>query len=230
MHSFGICVIIHQTKINSMKKTQLLFLVSIFLITVSNAQINKGAVLLGADLYGYTEKTTSTLGSDAEIKYLLISPMAGFAIKENLVIGGDLTFGFSEFDNPVGSYDNKSNAYGAGFFIRKYKPVGKNGFYIFAQGRLGGLYEKNEQISTVQSDITKRYAVGISIYPGVSYSISKKFHLEAGLANLLNIQYRTEKREAEGIVNKTDKTKRIELNSSLSGFSNIFAGFRVLLN
>jgi hypothetical protein len=229
MHSFGICVIIHQTQINSMKKTQLLFLVSIFFIAVSNAQINKGAVLLGSDLYGYTEKTTSSLTSDAEITYLVISPMAGFAIKENLVIGGDLMFGFTEFDNPA-AYDAKGNAYGAGFFVRKYKPVGKNGFYIFAQGRLGGSFEKNKQISAAQSDIDRRYTIGMSIYPGISYAISKKFHLEAGLANLLNVQYRSEKREFEGIVDRTEKKRRIELNSSLSGFSNIFAGFRVLLN
>jgi hypothetical protein len=152
-------------------------------------------------------------------------------VKDNLIIGGGIifTYGKSESHN---TYAQQVNGYGIGFFVRRYKELGK-GFYVFGQTRAGVSYNK-QQNNDGQVPVTnytgKGYGVQIAVYPGVAYTVGKRLQLEAGFNNLAYIQFDHLATTYNGTVNPSSKTNNFSLGSSLSNFSGITIGFRVLLN
>ena len=214
-----------------MRKQQLLFLAATFLFTLNlDAQIKKGSIFLGGDISGSMQKTKTAGSTTNEQNGFTISPVFGKAIKDNLVFGGSAGISFYEDEQTV-STDSKQNSYGLGIFLRKYKSLGNSGFYLFLQGSLNGNYYRYLQDYSPYSfkNITKRYSAGISAYPGVSYAVSKRLHLETGFNNLLYLNYWHEKKD-EGLSPVTTyKTNGLNVGSSLNNLSSLYVGFRVLL-
>lgn len=102
---------------------------------------------------------------------------------------------------------------------------------MFLQGRFGINYNSIEYSNPSSNfDKTKRYTVGVSVYPGISYTVSKRLQLETGFNNLLGLNYFTEKREVSNTFPYTEKTNGISINSSLNNISSLYLGFRVLIN
>lgn len=211
-----------------MRKLYFLAVICLLAITITHAQIRKGSTFLGGDISASTQK--SQTGTDPVLRQsgFTISPVFGKAIKDNLVLGGDLSYGHSKYDN-VGS-EQKINVYGAGIFLRKYKPLGSSGFFIFLQGRAGYRYlESTIDTWTTAYDQVKNHTINISAYPGLSYAISRKLHLETGFNNVVSVNYFTEKREIAGGTVTTVKNSGFSISSSLNNISNLYLGFRVLL-
>jgi len=116
-------------------QTKILHVLSLMLLTVCSidAQIKKGATLLGGQL-GFSSTTTdypSTPGPSTKNSSFSISPAFGKAVQENLVIGADVDFEHSKFNNQ-NIDEHKSTVYGIGVFVRQYKELGK-GFYLLAR-------------------------------------------------------------------------------------------------
>lgn len=217
-----------------MRKLQILIIAAALFITYPlNAQIKKGSVFLGGNIGGSTQKTSRDGTTINSHDGLNISPVIGKAIKENLILGADAGFGFYE-NNSSGPWpytDQRNNSYGAGIFIRKYKPIGKSGFSMFLQGGFDINYNRNKYNNPPPYfDKTELYSIGISTYPGISYTISKRLQLETGFNNLLGLSYFTEKREVSGVSPYTEKTNGISISSSLNNLSSLYLGFRVLIN
>jgi hypothetical protein len=187
-------------------------------------QISKGSVLLGGGI-SFNNVRQTVNNPDSKEDYLTVTPVIGVAVKENLVMGIQLTYGHSESNTPFAPlFDN--NNYGAELFIRKYLPLGK-GFYLFGQS---GVYYRTNNYKYTYPAYTaeqKDRAVGINLYPGISYAITKKFHLEAGLASLASLEYSTNKITNAGTV--TQNKKAVSLNASASSLSNFNIGFRFFL-
>jgi hypothetical protein len=219
-----------------MRKYTLLFLFTTFSLTQAmQAQIKKGSVFLGGDIGGSTQTTKRNGTKVGSQDGFTILSVFGKAIRENLILGGEA--GFSLYNNknndlnPGTNSKQKNNSYQAGVFVRKYKLIGKSGFSMFLQGRLGFYYLSNEYSSSYQAtDKIKRYTTGISAYPGISYTVSKRLQLETGFNNLLNLNYFTENREIGGSLGYTDKTNGIGFSSSINNISSLYLGFRLLLN
>lgn len=154
-----------------------------------------------------------------------ISPVVGKAIKENLVLGVNAGFGIYNNDYPMGNAEYDTKSYDAGLFLRKYKNISTSGFYIFVQGGLGVAYnnQKQEDMPVTYDDI-KRTALGINAYPGISYAVNKKLHLETGFNNLLMVNYFHEKRESGSPVT-TYKTNGFSVTSSLNNASSLYLWF-----
>ena len=141
--------------------------VSIFIFS-ANAQIKKGSIFLGGDIGGSAQNTKSGSETINKQNNINISPVAGKAIKDNLVLG--VTAGFGVYKNENSNVNNNkynNNFYNAGVFLRKYKNIGTGGFYLFIQGGLGGGYYKYKQKQELPAynDQTKRISVGITVYP-----------------------------------------------------------------
>jgi hypothetical protein len=219
-----------------MKKFTLLFSFIIFSLTLTiDAQIKQGAVFLGGDIGGSIQTTKRNGMEVGSQNGLTILPVFGKAIRENLILGGEAGFNLytnkNNDLNPGSDSKQENNSYQAGVFIRKYRPFGKSGFSMFLQGRLGFNYFRNEYSSSYQAtDKIKRYTIGISAYPGISYAVSKRLQLETGFNNLLNLNYFTENREIGGSLGYTDKTNGIGISSSINNISSLYLGFRLLLN
>jgi hypothetical protein len=215
-----------------MKKFTLLLLISTLIFTgIMNAQIKKGAIFLGGDIGGSTQKTKTGEIVTGKQKGLSISPVFGKAIKENLILGVNAGLVLYENNTGISANAQKGASYKAGAFLRKYSPIGKSNFYLFLQGGLSINYDKNENVSP-PSNLYKiqRYTVGITGYPGISYTVSKRLQLETGFNNLLNLNYFTEKKEYSSTTYFTEKTNGVSVNSSINNLSSLYIGFRILIN
>jgi hypothetical protein len=215
-----------------MQKKILLGFFSVIIIAFSaEAQIKKGAVLLGGQLSFFAQNTKDASGGPAIGKSngINIMPAFGKAVRENLIIGADISFAHSKYQ-PYFNYTQKNSVYGLGFFVRSYKELGK-GFYLFGQARAGGSYTK-QHITDIQQPAsnsdTKGYGIQLAVYPGIAYSISKRLQLESGFNNLAYVQYDHRKEVRNG--NPSAVTDDFSIGTSLSNFSGLTIGFRVLLN
>jgi hypothetical protein len=210
-----------------MKKTLLSFFL-LFTITLSEAQIKKGAHFLGGSLGIYTEKTSSDTTADLVSNNFSFTPAYGRAIKDNLIFGGDLMVQTGKYESIQTKEDRQ--AYGAGIFLRKYMNLGKK-FYLFAEGRFGGYYEKMDAVSSYYTDGNfdrKGFTFQAGLYPGVAFTVTNKLHIETGFNNLLYAQYSKTKTDYTNNTHDSE-TNRFTIGSSLSGFNGFVVGFRFIL-
>ncbi|MEO8405914.1 MAG: hypothetical protein ABI480_15010 [Chitinophagaceae bacterium] len=219
-----------------MKRILLSFTVIFLLITInSSAQIKKGATFLGGNISGSIGKTTSAGETIGKSNGITISPVFGKAIKENLVWGGSLNFNIENYSLDSGyPNDEKQHMYGVGVFLRTYKTIRNSGFYFFMQGGLKVDYLKNDYaFSTPERRISKRYIITANCYPGIAYSINKRWQLETGFTDFLYMAYVTQKDQVIGMTTTETKSQGFNVGTSLSSFSslsNFYVGFRILLN
>lgn len=170
-----------------MKKTITLSILCLLSFSVF-AQLKKGAALIGADLSLSGTTNNQTYGSSetkSSLSNFNISLLAGKAVKDNLFLGGALSFATSS-NKQQGSTMQSLKVYGASVWLRKYFPVTKS-FYAFVNGAVGGSISNNDLSSIGTTE--KGFGVAITIYPGVSYQLTKNCYLDASLNNLANIYY-----------------------------------------
>jgi hypothetical protein len=215
-----------------MRKTLLLLVVSCTFITSAFSQITKGSLLLGGDLSAFSNKQ-EFVPNENKNSGITFSPLIGKAVKDNLIIGGLLRIGYLKNENTSNSSSSTvtGNNYGAGVFVRKYKNF-KNNFYGFLQGNLEYGFEKTESKQTnILTGENKGNRIGLNLSPGLSYKISEKLHIEAGLREIaaINYQKQTNKTFNQGNTSKSESNS-ISFNTSLNNFtSSLFFGFRFLL-
>jgi len=204
----------------------------LLLILSARAQIGRGSIFLGGDIGVYTQKVNYDSGSDLKGTIINVFPVFGKFIKDNLVVGTNLGFSLSNSENDL-YIDNKITTYQAGVFIRKYKNIGASGFYIFGQGGLNIGYYKQESDApdNAYDDEVKRTSISINAFPGISFAVSKRFHLETGFNNLVNLTYYDEKRDDNSPNVTGYDSHGFGISSSLSNAtSSFYLGFRVLLS
>jgi hypothetical protein len=205
-----------------MKRLLLLACALVSLSTISQAQITKGSVLLGGSI-GFYRGETKTGVNESKTNNLAFHPAVGIAINNNWAIG--LTAGFSNYrwktvDAQI--HDQKDKQFLSGVFVRRYSPIGKN-FYLYGNGQVA--YTQNEQSGVhsygYSSNFTSK-GIALNLAPGIAYALSKRFHVEASLNNLLSVNYawtttantsQTDRTVAKG------KTFNVGTNFSTSGLS-----------
>ncbi|MCU7548615.1 hypothetical protein OCK74_05775 [Chitinophagaceae bacterium LB-8] len=217
-----------------MKKILLSLISSVIISSIVHAQIDKGTVLLGGNLYLSKNKSESTDPPSDNYKNETtnfgITPSVGVAIKPNTIVGIQLGYahGKSSIEN---SGSDKHESYRTEAFLRKYLTLGK-GFYLFAQP---GVYYNGytyEMESSNSKRTIKEWSVGIDLYPGISYALNKRFHLEAGLGNMADLSYgqsKNENKSKPGGETSSSKGHNFEFSSSLSTYTSINIGFRFFL-
>jgi len=193
-------------------------------------QVNKGSILLGGDFNAFTEKQEIN-SQEFDNNGIFLSPLVGKALKNNLITGIYLEFGYGKNENDQTWNLVENNIYGAGFFLRNYKKI-KNDFYGFLQGNLGYFYSRYKFEQTGFGYENKQSGIAIALSPGLSYKISRKLHLEAGLRELASIGYSVSKHHDFNQLSTSDtKAKRFSISSSLNNFnSNLYFGFRLLID
>jgi hypothetical protein len=126
--------------------------------------------------------------------------------------------------------------YGAGIFIRKYRPLGR-GFYLFGESNLRFDYSSTREYFSVNQIVeeykTRNHTISLCLNPGFSYEITKRLQLELVFQDLISANYTRSNRKGEG--NATSFNRRsngfgLNSNISLNGISSIGIGVRFLLN
>jgi hypothetical protein len=211
-------------------KKLVLFSLSVFLLLSFNAsaQIKKGSVLLGGGISGNEAKSGSGTMETKGSSYI-ISPSVGVAVKDNTIAGLFLSYNHSSSNQGnLNSYKIKQNTYGGGLFYRKYYGLGK-GFFLFGEGNVFYQYSKYEQEASAPF-IKKSNSVGFNVYPGLAYAVSRRFHLEIALSNLISFNYFTTKGETLYPNNTiTAKNNGFSFSTNLSTSNPLSVGFRVVL-
>lgn len=209
----------------------------IFIGCLSQAQINKGTVLLGGEL-GFSNSTQKnyTNGSPAQVPafkftYASIQPSAMIAIGKNVMWGFNLDFDYQA--QPNSNYDMHYNEYGIGTFLRKYKPLG-SGFYLFGQSALEFTY--GDERSTYPPSTgpysfteTKNAIISLGFSPGIAYAVNRKWQVELLLSGLFYADYANNK-ETDIAVNPTGpESTNVEKANGFDFGSNLSAGLTQLL-
>lgn len=173
-----------------MKKTIVLPFVLLAISFSLSAQIKKGSTLLGADL-GFSGSNFKTEYVSNEVKSssngFNVALLYGKAIKDNLFIGGSVSFASSTLKQGNPETEQTSKSYGASVWTRKYFPV-YGPLYAFVNGSLYATIGKNENPNS-NPEKTNSLGLGVGIYPGISFQLKKSFYLDASLNNLANIYY-----------------------------------------
>lgn len=177
----------------------ILFLLSALIsIQPVTAQISKGSAMFGGSInfYGSQNKNETTPGEKSTTSGIGVTPLFGKAIKNNLLVGGDISYGrySNSRDYPGGggqSSKTNSDSYGVGAFVRGYRNLGNSGFYLYLQNRIGVQVSSGK---TSNSNPGYDYrnngmAVNLNLSPGVAYAITERMHIETGLDNLFYVEY-----------------------------------------
>jgi hypothetical protein len=223
-------------------KTKILlsFAVLFFIAIASNAQVDKGKVLLGGGA-GYSSYKNPEPGSynGSEYKAANFNIQFGKVVNTNSVVGIILSYGYSKFNatNFPDSNLNKNNQYGAGVFYRKYKKLLKD-FYFFGEADGEYMHSVNTQHYFQNGDDgSKEISNGgvISFVPGLSYQLCKKMQIELTMVNIVSVSYSHTKTVynannnniTPGSYNGNNFGFDANLNSNL--LSNFGIGFKFLL-
>lgn len=232
------------------KKFMALAVAGVLVCSLSQAQIKKGSLLFGGSAgYGaYKEETaySQPYSYQAKTKFrnYSVSPSIGKAVKDNLILGLDITFEEQKekllsvnsggIGIPVmGRTEFRSYAKGGGIFARQYWGIATN-LYVFAQARLGFAVTRQEfdPASGNRSSYLKGWNANASLYPGLSYAISRKVHFESTFFNLLTLQYKKQKNETDPESGSSNPYTRkgFSVSSSFDNATAFTLGVRVLLS
>jgi hypothetical protein len=211
---------------------KLLFLLAIIMTSYySSAQIGKGSVMLGGQI-GYTSENvrSQTPAERSEADYLTTSIVFGKAVKENLFLGFNVSMGLTKRKSQ-NYYEQELDSYGASVFIRRYFEIGRK-FYIFTQGHTGAsFFENDEKYNLPVSPSTSNeegYLISLSFYPGISYAITRRFHIETGFNNLVSANFMRSKFNSSQ--NAEGKRTNFNISTSLHNPGYISVGVRFLFS
>lgn len=212
-----------------MKRIQLLIASSIFIASTSTAQISKGSVLLGGGISAFREKSEGANSSVGKATGVFLSPSIGFATNDNKVFGIKAGYGGNKSKSTPASYEVENKSFNAGFFYRRYLSLGAS-FYLFGEGGVSYGKSKYEQKNPFSASVTDRNSnITLSLFPGVTYAVSKRFHLEASINNLLTVAYNKNEREDPSSGSVVSESKRFDIGLNASNSSPVALGFRVVL-
>lgn len=209
-------------------KTKILLSVAIFFFATiaANAQITEGKYLLGGSFNYYNSTASNSNSINTIIQF-------GKVIKENTVLGviGSVSASKNTF---AGSHYSIYN-YSAGVFYRKYKPLGKNFYFlqeadaVFQHAHGYGNYFDN----VGQSLYANSNGAMLSYIPGISYSATKHMQIELTMPNLANISFTNIKtvnsRLPQGVSPQKANTFSASVNLNSSLLNNFGIGFKFLL-
>lgn len=221
-------------KLNIMKKI-LTLLVCIIIVQLTEAQVQKGSLFLGGSIGISSSKTEDDNGDKMSGMSWNIAPQIGKAIQQNKVIGIEILAGglSNKNTNSLGNVSkNSGSQYGIGIFYRQYFPIYKK--WMFYGQTNAGLNFSNSTISNSGIKLSKINAMGVNINAslGITYQVTKKLWLEAGLSNLVGIGYNYQKSEnlsPAGAITSSFKTNNISANFNLNGSNNFAFGFRWII-
>lgn len=221
-----------------MKKQLYLFAAALLLLCIvfipqARAQIKKGDILLGGGLSFNTSSAGSANGKQTGI---YLAPVVGKAIQDNLVLGLNLTYQHFRSSGGYNDYSSTSDSYGAGIFLRRYKPLA-GGFSAYIEGDLGGSYTRQDVHNppgSGSSTKTRGYNINAHLDAGIAYAVTKRVQVETGFMGLVNTTYshsRTDYFDSGtpgAVAHGSGGTFNLGTNLN-NALQNFIVGFRILI-
>ncbi|RKR12861.1 outer membrane protein with beta-barrel domain [Maribacter vaceletii] len=189
-----------------------------------NFKIEKGSKYLGGSIsfnFSNSENNSSNGSVESNNTYLGFAPKLGYAVKDNFIVGLGITSIYSKnnLDYPAlnsSESENTSTSIGVLPFIRGYKSLGSRlAIYLQAEINYSKNWRNNKTSNSPEYKSDGR-SVFIGFRPGISFLISNKLALEAGIGSL---GYSSSKTEEE---NQFNENKNDSFNFSLSSSDLLF--------
>jgi len=216
-----------------MRKLLLLTIAATSIAIASQAQINKGTVLLGGNISGSTAKATSSSSTD-EQKYrsFNLSPSIGIATGNNTVWGINLSYS-SAASKYEGTQNQDYDGYGGSVFYRRYATLGK-GLYLFGEANAGYSYNKLVEQFGVPGNLTTRTRrtdiAALTLHPGIAYAVHKNFHLEVAINRIASFGYSNQKiTTVDNGAGSSSTSKGFSFETNISNSNPFSVGFRFAL-
>lgn len=215
-----------------MKFNYTLLTCSLLIISsVMQGQIKKGTVLLGGSVQysSSTGEEIPDMGKD-KIRSISIGPTAGYALKDNLVLGLSLLYNNGKSNLDTRNF--KANGVSASAFLRQYWNITSK-FYAFGNVQAGYGSTTGKLVRTdnpFYQAKSKSWSVYAVLTPGVAYSVNKKIMLESTFLPLLDIQYaKSENSQTDQNYISNNTSKQFRAKSSLTNGQTFSLGVRFLL-
>ena len=198
-----------------------LFVITFFIYSTSFSQ-QKGDVLLGGTI-GFFDFKSDHFGTANNETDFYFNPSVGKFYTNNKMAGINLFYSHSKFRDSL-----NGNSFGAGVFLRQFKPLGKS-FLLFAEEGLNGRISRYNDYSGSPADIkTKETNIYLNFYPGLAYSVSSSLWLELALPQLLSIDYSTRKFKNKTIPEPNENnSKSFSISTGLTSWSLGYLSFGV---
>jgi hypothetical protein len=195
---------------------------------LSQAQITKGTTFIGGGIgighYGSTGGDTTSSYQNPHSSNYSIAPTVGWAVKDDLVFGVSLGYGYGKTDYDGSSSPiNKSNNYFGSLFLKKYKPLGKS-FSLFGQGSLGFTYSKtSSDLAQQYSSSQSSWGPSLALIPGVAYRVGRHLQAEATLPGLavINYNHTTYTQKSQNNPDQHSTSSGFAISTALSNFSQL---------
>jgi hypothetical protein len=206
-----------------------------FFFQLANAQVEKGSIFTGGSIGVSKSNVESATGDKTSGFNWNISPQIGKAIAQNKVIGMQFSVGgnTNENTNPGGS-TAKSNGkqLGVGVFYRQYFSIYKK-WMFYGQGNANVNFSNSSSSAQgIKFQQSKSISGALTASLGITYQLSKKLWLEAGLSDLVSIGYSHQKSESlspAGVVTPSYKNDNLSANFNLNGSNSLSIGFRWII-
>lgn len=204
-----------------MKRFLLLATCTLALISISQAQITKGTVLVGTDAH---YRSADVPGKKKE--HYQFTPSIGYTFKDNQVAG--LTLGYGHLEKNEAGAIGSSNTYIAGLFYRRYFHLIK-GLHVYGQASADYAYSHAKtSYPTDYHTTTRQSTVSLGIYPGLSYQVHKRIHLEVAWRYLPTLNYnRIDSKGYSATNNSEAHLREFNIKTNNQSLSPISAGFRI---
>ena len=145
------------------------------------AQTEAGNTFIGGQIQ--LQGTFSENENDSKIFRYIFSPYAGYFIRDNLTVGGGMSFSNVKIENESADYEYINRNFSIFAASRYYIPIGEaRKFYAYVQGTLQFSRGKTEDTNTSQELVVHEYSLAIA--PGFVYFPSSRWGLELGFSGL----------------------------------------------
>lgn len=182
------------------------FITVIFITNASLAQLTPGSYIVGGNLgLGYNKTPAPSGNSNSQSFSARINPSIGKFISEKYVLHGGVGYSLrtrrSELEQPLGNYISRNNehSFSLNFGVTRYFPVADRLYVTLGTSispTFSTLHEESGYPNNISSDNRSTLSAGISVAPGLTYFINKKWMLNSsiGVASYrMNYNMETEK-------------------------------------
>lgn len=212
------------------RKFLLLFVFAIAAGHLLQAQVKKGTILLGGDLiFSNMQQELDNNTYKTSSKGLTVWPTVGKAIKDNLIVGVFALYNHSRNKTNQG-FNNEVNYFGAGVFVRQYLPV-IDRLYLFGQCHLWPSYNYVQNDHMSGHNHVRSWGVSLGVFPGLSFAVNKKLHLESGFMGVFDAgftHFKTENLSAS--VTEITRSNSFRMGVNLNNGTAFRLGVRYLIS
>lgn len=207
-----------------MKKVLLATLTFACLSSVAQAQITKGTIFIGTDARYNAHKTPNA--PVTRYKHYQFTPSVGYTFKDNQVAGISLGYGRIDKD---GTHENgTTDYYSGGVFYRRYFHLVKG---LYAYGHASADYtftDSRQQYSTDYSATIRQNTISLGVYPGLSYRLHQRIHVDVAWRNLPTLYYSNSQVKTYALGGNTEtRYSNFKFRNSTQPLSPISVGFRI---